>query len=924
MTTAVLRPRDYQDECKLALQAGWAEGRNDMAAVLPTGAGKGHPLDTEVPTPDGLRLWGDLQVGDQVFSRHGQPIEITAIYDRGLLDTYRVTLKHGESVLVDGDHLWRVQRKGRHPKVVSTRWLMSQPMKDRDGYLWALPVTAPVQRRQVELPLHPYVVGSLIANGGLTHDGTVLTTPDSQVIDRVRQYVAVTQLGVYPGRSCPAYNLPGLVKVTADLGMRVHSRDKRIPRSYLEASIGQRIALLQGLMVADGSVRHGGRRSLSYSTTSPDLAEDLIELVTSLGGTCSISKQDRTESGKPIEYTACILLPLDLCAFDTERKIADSVPRRAFRPRSAIVSIEPAGRAHIRCVTVSAPDQLYLITRQHIVTHNTIVFSHLAKDFHEETGRQALVEVHTDELVTQAYQKMRAVAPKLRVGIVKAWRNDIKADVIIGSVQTMRNARRLAELQRQSIGLIITDECHHATAKTYRRIREGFPDARCCGVTATLVRGDGKGLGGVWSGGVVYRKSISWMIRHGLGEDGYTSMPVLPGYGYLLDVRGKRICVDDFDLSNVRRSGGDYQRDSLGAELSRSMAPEVVAQAYLEHAFDRSGVVFTPTVATAYEFAEAMQLVGIKAEVVHGDLGTEERRGVLRRLEAGVTQVVCNCMVLTEGFDCTRINAVVVARATRSAGLYQQMVGRGLRPFHDPTTGEHQRDCLLIDVVGASEEHGLASLVDLSADVTRRPRDGQSLAEAEDEEAALAEQGDDDGPVIPDYRYRGKTVAVDFDPLARASKLSWMSTTGGTWFLSAGDCYVFVLPSVQPGALAGTYDLVWTRKDRKAELTYDGVTGFWGFTSHTALPLDYAFAWGEEVAAELGGDPFALLSRKDKRWRSQPPSEAQRRLCDIRGIEVAPDATKGDLSTLLDTWTASQMIDPAVAYFASQRVSCDV
>lgn len=551
----------------------------------------------------------------------------------------------------------------------------------------------------------------------------------------------------------------------------------------------------------------------------------------------------------------------------------------------------------------------------------TIVFSHLAKDFHEETGQQVLIEVHTDELVNQAYQKMRAVAPKLRVGIVKAWRNDVRADVIIGSVQTMRNPKRLAELQRQNIGLGITDECHHAKAKTYQRIREAFPMARWCGVTATLVRGDGKGLGDVWRGGVVYSKSISWMIRHGLSEDGYTSMSVAPGYGYLLDVRGKRIQVDDFDLSNVRRSGGDYQRDSLGKELSRSMAPEVVARAYLEHAHDRSGVVFTPTVDTAYEFAEALQLVGIKAETVHGGLGGEERRNILARLEAGVTQVVCNCMVLTEGFDCRRISAVVVARATRSAGLYQQMVGRGLRPFYDPSTGEHQRDCLLVDVVGASEEHGLASLVDLSTDVTRRPRDGQSLAEAEDEEAALASDEESLGGVVPDFRYRGKTVAVDFDPLARASKLTWMATTGGTWFLSAGDCYVFVMPSVQPGALAGTYDLVWTRKDRKVEITYDGVTGFWGFTTHLSLSLDYAFAWGEEVAAELGGDPFALLSRKDKFWRKQPPSEAQLRLCDMRGIEVPADARKGDVSTLLDTWTASQMIDPAVAYFASQKVS---
>jgi superfamily II DNA or RNA helicase len=545
----------------------------------------------------------------------------------------------------------------------------------------------------------------------------------------------------------------------------------------------------------------------------------------------------------------------------------------------------------------------------------TIVFAHLARDFFEQTGRRVLIEVHTDELAQQAYSKMRAVAPQLRVGIVKAWRNDVRADVVIGSVQTLKNARRLVQLK--DIGLGVTDECHHATALSYRKIRGYFPDAQWCGVTATLIRGDGKGLGSVWDGGVAYRKSISWMIRHGLGNDGYTSIPVFPGYGYLLDVRGKRIEVDNLDLSDVKRSGGDYQRDSLGKALSRSLAPETVANAYAEYARDRSGVVFTPTVATAYEFAQAIAATGIKVEVIHGELGTEERRNILGRLEAGTTQVVCNCMVLTEGFDCRRLSCVVVARATRSGGLYQQMVGRGLRPFTDEH-GNAQRDCLILDVVGASEEHGLASLVDLSEDITRRPRDGQSLAEAEDEQLDLDQQ-EALGGVIPDYRYRGRTVAVDFDPLARASKLTWSATTGGTWFLSAGDFYVFVMSSVSSGALAGTYDVLWTRKDRKFEHTYDGVTGFWGFTSHTGIPLDYAFAWGEEVAAELGGDPFALLIRKDKTWRRQQPTDAQLSACQRRGLTVPADATRGDVSVLLDTWAASQMIDPAVSYFQSQK-----
>lgn len=555
----------------------------------------------------------------------------------------------------------------------------------------------------------------------------------------------------------------------------------------------------------------------------------------------------------------------------------------------------------------------------------TIVFAHLARAHFEEHGTRVLVLVHTDELTSQAHAKMRAVAPGLRVGIVKAWRNDTRADIIIGSVQTLRNFGRRAAIN--NVGLVIVDECHHAVAKSYQTIIDHFtewrnaaPPARVCGFTATMMRGDGKGLGSVWRR-VTYRKSISWMVRHGAGPD-HKSVPVAPGYGYLLDPRGKRIEVDDLDLRTVKRSGSDFQNSSLGTALSRAFAPEIVARAYVEHASDRSAILFAPTVDSAYEFEAALRGLGVKAETVHGDksrMTAEERRAILARLEDGTTQVVCNCMVLTEGFDSPRVSCVVIARPTRSPVLYQQMVGRALRPYPGQT------DALILDVVGASSLHSLASLVDLS-EIQVNPKDGQTLTELEDElEALLAaedEAGDGSGAPNFDIRHSGPTVAVDFDPLARASKRVWSVTTGGTWFLSAGEVYVFLTPSVEADAPPNSYDIVWTRKDRKAnkpDITYDGVTGVWGFTSHRAIPLDLAFAWGEEVASELGGPDSNVLLMKDRRWRKQPPTDSQAYAVRSRGLEMPPDATRGSVSVLLDTWTASQLIDPATAYFEGLR-----
>jgi ATP-dependent helicase IRC3 len=554
----------------------------------------------------------------------------------------------------------------------------------------------------------------------------------------------------------------------------------------------------------------------------------------------------------------------------------------------------------------------------------TIVFAHLARQHFEQHGTRVLVLVHTDELVSQAHAKLRAVAPGLRIGIVKAWRNDVRADIIVGSVQTLRNAGRRAAIR--NVGLVIVDECHHAVAKSYQTIIDHFTDttndnerieARVCGFTATMARGDGKGLGDVWSQ-VAYRKSISWMVRHGAGPD-HNSIPVAPGYGYLLDPRGKRIEVDDLDLRTVKRSGADFQNASLGTALSRAFAPEIVARAYVEHASDRSGILFAPTVDSAYEFEAALAREGIKAETVHGDksrMTTEERRNILARLEDGRTQVVCNCMVLTEGFDSPRVSCVVIGRPTRSVVLYQQMVGRALRPYPDQT------DALILDVTGASALHSLASLVDLSETVTRAPRDGQSLTELEDELEAGLDEALGGGRPDFDPRHTGPTVAVDFDPLAQASKRVWSVTTGGTWFLSAGEVYVFLTPSVEADAPVNSYDIVWTRKDRKAHkppITYDGVTGVWGFTSHRAIPLDLAFAWGEEVAAELGGPDSNVLMMKNRQWRKQPPTDAQAYAVRSRGLEMPHDATRGSVSVLLDTWAASQLIDPATVYFEELR-----
>lgn len=528
----------------------------------------------------------------------------------------------------------------------------------------------------------------------------------------------------------------------------------------------------------------------------------------------------------------------------------------------------------------------------------TVVFAHMIKRFREANpGMRVLVLAHTDELVEQAAKKIRDVAPHLRTGIVKASRNEVTSDVVVASVQTLRNAKRRERIK--SVGLIIVDECHHSTAKTYRDILEHFdafgaqsecpwcsPGESCqvctssirvAGFTATFARGDKSKLSEVWEE-VAYRKDIVFMIRE----------------GYLLNVRGKRVEVPDLDLSKVKKSRGDYSEGELGEAIEHSMAPEVVAKAYVENCPQSSGVLFTPTVSSAYLMSEHLNSAGIRTEVVHGGLATNDRRDILARLATGETQVVSNCSVLTEGFDEPRVSTVVIARPTRSAPLYQQCVGRALRLYPG------QSEALVLDVVGASRVHDLRSLVDLSSAKPETDCPDCTLLELEE----IAERGALEKPI-----HYGDVETIEFDPLIRASRRTWLMTRGGTYFLSAGDdAYVFLAPSVAP---LGSWDVAWCSKGKAKQ---DG-----GFTEHAGVAMEYALAWGEEVASEMGGELMDTYTGKAKSWRREQPSPAQVDLATRLRIPVPEGIRKGDLSKAIDTHLASHRIDPVVTAIIGMR-----
>lgn len=482
----------------------------------------------------------------------------------------------------------------------------------------------------------------------------------------------------------------------------------------------------------------------------------------------------------------------------------------------------------------------------------TVVFSHLAHQMLDSLdGRRALVIAHREELIEQAASKLLAVDPMLRVGIVKAQRDDHHdADVIVASIQTLAVEKRRNAIR--DIGLIIVDECHHAAARTYMEVLrhfgawDGVPTA---GFTATMTRTDG-GLAEVWED-VVFRLDILDMISD----------------GYLCDVRGKSITVDTLDLNKVKTRGGDLVDGQLGKALEDSGAIDAIAKAYVDHAGDRAGVVFTPTVATAQQAAAALEAVGIKAAPVWGDMGRDERRATLARYSAGEVQVLTNCMVLTEGFDAPHTSCIVVARPTKSPGLYVQMVGRGLRPSPGKT------DALLLDVMGAASRHKLASMVDLTEREIGEAEAGKSLRQVAEEHAATEKR-----------RVLAARVEAEEINLFGSSAIRWLRTPDGTWFIRVSNA-MFLFLARDPG----------TRLYRMRRWTE--AHGVHPPKDDVARPLPEALAWLEQQARVLA--PGAFVERQ-ARWRSGKPSPKQHGLCRRLGITVPRGSTSGDVADLID------------------------
>ena len=318
-------------------------------------------------------------------------------------------------------------------------------------------------------------------------------------------------------------------------------------------------------------------------------------------------------------------------------------------------------------------------------TGKTIVFASVAAD-QVRAGDRVLILAHRGELLEQAADKLQrstglvSAVEKAGATCLNTWFR-----VVVGSVQTLQRTARLERFPRDYFGTIIIDEAHHAITDGYRRILDYFGDAKVLGVTATPDRGDMRNLGEVFDS-LAFEYKLTDAIKE----------------GYLCRIMAQTIPLK-LDISSVTMSGGDYAVGDLGTVLDPYL--EQIAAEMAQRCKGRKTVVFLPLIKTSQKFRDLLNSHGFRAAEVNGQ--STDRKEVLADFDAGKYNVLCNSMLLTEGWDCPSVDCVVVLRPTKVRSLYSQMVGRGTR------LSPGKSDLLLLDFLWMTDKHELCRPADL-------------------------------------------------------------------------------------------------------------------------------------------------------------------------------------------------------------------
>ena len=368
-------------------------------------------------------------------------------------------------------------------------------------------------------------------------------------------------------------------------------------------------------------------------------------------------------------------------------------------------------------------------------------------------GEHALVLAHRTELLTQAQLKLQMMSG-LHSALEKADSHAYGSPepVVLGSVQTLSNISRLNEYPADYFSHIVVDEAHHTMSPSYLTVLEHFPEAKVLGVTATPNRADKKNLGQFYE-----KLAYEYNLRDGIRD------------GWLCPIKAQMIPLK-VDLRDVAITNGDYSASGLGSALDPYL--EMIAEEMTRYAMGRRTVVFLPLVSTSQKFTRILRKHGFRAAEVNGESCFREE--ILKGFENGEYDVLCNSMLLTEGWDCPSVDCIVCLRPTKIRSLLIQIIGRGTRLYPG------KKELLVLDFLWLTMRHDLcrpSTLLGLSEEkeekINRKIEEGGTVdlleAEEEIERDAVKEREETLKEELEKMRHK-KLLLVD--PLQYAVSLS--------------------------------------------------------------------------------------------------------------------------------------------------------
>lgn len=479
---------------------------------------------------------------------------------------------------------------------------------------------------------------------------------------------------------------------------------------------------------------------------------------------------------------------------------------------------------------------------------------------------RAVFLTHRRDLAHQTRKSLHSQLPGASIGLVMgAEHNGWEADVVVMSVPSVGSERQMRRrrIPAGRYGLGVADEVHHSAADTwqyaldYLGINRGMP---WIGLTATLARGDSKSLGDTWKE-IVADYDIGYGVRN----------------GWLVRPKGIRLRVKDLMLDQVRRSRGDFVDDDLADAMEDADAGQAMAQAYLAKMAGRRTAAFAPNQHSARMFAEDFNAAGISTEVVVDGTSDAERAAIYERFRLGTTLVIWSVGVLTEGWDASWCDGIIMAAMTSSTVKYIQCVGRGLRLWKPGG----KVDCIVLDVVGVSAKHRLVSLKDLAGKTDGR--EGFSIDYEDPDEPT------EPGQYAPEVRRTvdGELVAEDVD-LFGDSESNWLQTPEGIWFVPTRSSYWFLAAPPRENGF------------RLGRIPAAGGRAHW---VEKELGLEAGMAWAMKYAT----DEDSTVSSRNAPWRKAKPS--QRMLVKAAECGVPADGLRqGELSDVITVATASHVL----------------